>query len=98
MLLDTCLTVPDTKFLKQKNSLFDGDLAVLPSCLPEPEFLIRMRKNSLNWKGGIQGQPNESLHSGRLPRRDFEKGMNEPFEDSLPLVFLAWMEEGFGWS
>lgn len=89
LLLDTCIAVPDTTFLKQKGSPIDGNLVVLPSCFPELEFLVRTRKNSPKRKRVIQAQPNESSCSGNLPGRDCEEGTSLSKSLALVLPCLA---------
>lgn len=60
LLLDGAIS--DTDIFKEKDSLIDGNLVVLPSCFPELEFLIRARKDSLKRKWVIQAQSNETVH------------------------------------
>lgn len=90
--LDIWVDVPDTTFLKEKDSLIDGNGVVLPSCFPELEFLVRTRKKSPRRERVIQAQPHESSCSGSLPRRDSEEetSLSKP----LALVLLCSAGEG----
>lgn len=92
LLLDICIAVSGTTFLKENESLIGGNLVVLPSCFPELEFLVRTRKNSSKRKRVIQAQPNESSCSGSLPRRDCEEGMS--LSKTLALVLPCSAGEG----
>lgn len=80
------VAVPDTTFLKGKDSLIDGNGVVFLSCFPELEFLVRTRKNSPRRKRVIQAQPHESLCSGSLPGRDSEEetSLSKPLALVLP--------------
>lgn len=92
LLLDICIAVSGTTFLKENESLIDGNLVVLPSCFPELEFLVRTRENSPKRKRVIQAQPNESSCSGSLPGRDCEEGTS--LSMTLELVLPCSAGEG----